>query len=148
MSKTLITIIIIAISVIAFGLYINKDIFNPSPALKLSISTNLSTANTPRISNISFEQTTVPFFYKKGDTKVEFPDINAFIKSNEAQSEQISFWASQVRKNDEDDYTLTLVFRDGEEPKTDDLLLIRLSLTDIKGRVIYKTTAFYGWMDN
>ena len=145
MNKGLIIIAMIVISLIAIGLYINKDIFNPSPALKLSISTNVSPNGVIKINNVTFEQTTVPFFYKKADEIVEFPDVNAFAKSNDVHAEQITYWASQVRKNDEGDYILTLVFRDGEEPNINDMLLIRLALTDIKGNTIYKTTAFYGW---
>lgn len=150
MKKLGIVLVLAAILIAAgIGIYTNKDrITNkitPYSALKLTISTNLSGNNTPTVNNLTFEQANVPFFYKRSDSIVDFPDVNAVIRLNSLQSEPISYWASSRRNDDEGIYTLTSVFRDGKEPKPGDMLIITLRLTNFRGNVEYKTTAFYDW---
>ncbi len=144
MSK--ITIVILLLSLITVGIWANSiGTFDSSPALKLVVTTGFDNNNTLKITNITFEQTTVPFFYKKVDSPTQFPEISVFVKSNKEQAESISYWSAIKRTNDEGSYTLTLTFRDGKAPKVNDTLILPVKLTDFKGRQIYRTTAFYGW---
>jgi hypothetical protein len=146
MGKT--TLLLLLISIVVLGFWANSiGTFDEKPALKLVVTTGLDEKNTVKVTNITFEQTTVPFFYKRVDSPAQFPEINIFVKSNNEQAESMSYWAAVKRTNDDGVYTLTLTFRDGKEPKVNDTLILPIKLTDFKGKQIYRTTAFYGWSD-
>ncbi|MDF1531712.1 MAG: hypothetical protein P1P72_05260 [ANME-2 cluster archaeon] len=142
----IIVALILTVVLIASGyaLYLKVDAMS-SPALKMTISTNFSELGTPQVSNITFEQTTVPFIYKKGHSEVTFPDISVNAKTNNIEAGPISYWAATPRPDDEGVYELTVLFMEGKEPKTDDMLLLPVRLTNFRGNIIYKTTAFYEW---
>lgn len=144
MSKT--TLVIVLLAIIATGMYMNSIGFTDSkPALKITITTGLDENETVKATNIEFEQTTVPFFYKRVDSVTQFPEISTIARRNNMMSEPISFWASTPRPDDIGVYTIMMTFRDGKEPKTNDSLILPLKFTDVTGYLVYKTTAFYGW---
>jgi hypothetical protein len=147
MSKKIWIIMILLMSVSAIVIGNNTGIFESKLALKLVVTTSLDENNTVKITNITFEQTTVPFYYKRVDSPTQFPEINVFVKSNIEQAESISYWSAVKRTDDEGIYTLILIFRDGKAPKVNDTLILPIKLTDFKGKQIYRTTAFYGWTE-
>lgn len=138
--------IVIVIFVIIMATYINSTGFTDSkPALKMTITTGLNENNTVTITNMTFEQTTVPFYYKRVDSPTQFPEISVYARTNDKKSDVISFWSAVKRTSDDGIYTLTMTFRDGKEPNPEEMLILAVKLTDFKGKQIYKTTAFYGW---
>lgn len=146
-AKIVIALVILTMILVASGSALYQKVDNmSSSALKLTITTNLSEVGTVRVSNIIFEQTSVPFIYKKGHSQVTFPDISVNAKNSNIEAEPISYWAAEPRPNDEGEYELMVVFMKGKEPQTDDMLLLPVRLTNFRGNIIYKTTAFYEWV--
>jgi len=122
-----------------------SDMLKDSPALKLTVITELNeSSDLPSVTNVTFEQTTVPFYYKKADTPPKFPDINIETKIGAVKNPPVAYRAGEFRPV-EGTYYLTVVFMNGSEPKTGDLLIMAIRLSDFKGAVIKKTTAFYEW---
>ncbi|MCZ7399874.1 MAG: hypothetical protein O8C62_09425 [Candidatus Methanoperedens sp.] len=131
----------------ADGYYIYQhgvDLGLEKPALILKVSTNLTDEGTPRVNNVTFEQSSVPFFYKTTDTAPNFPEIDVNARINNVDSIPASFWAS-VHYTGEDTYTLKVFFKSGSEPKKGDILIMPIRITNYRGAVDYKTTAFYEW---
>ncbi|MCZ7358331.1 MAG: hypothetical protein O8C66_03045 [Candidatus Methanoperedens sp.] len=114
------------------------------PTLILWVSTNLTDKGTPMVNNVTFEESSVPVYYKRADALAEFPEIDANARTNKLDSVPVSFWAS-VHRPTEGVYTLTLFFKDGMEPKKGDVLIIPIRLVSNTGAIQYKTTAFYCW---
>lgn len=143
--RLIIALVILAMVLVATG-YVayNKLDALSSPALKLFVSANMANG-TLEVTNITFEQTTVPVIYKKGNSIVAFPDISVSAKN--LKSEPISYWAAESWDKDESEsiYELTVVFIEGKEPMINDSLLLPVRLTNYNGEIIYKTTAFYDW---
>jgi hypothetical protein len=131
----------------AGGYYIYQhgtDLGLEKPVLVLKVSTNLTEKGTPRVNNVTFEQSSVPFFYKTTDSVPNFPEIDVNARINNLASIPASFWAS-VHYTGEDTYTLKVFFRDGSEPKKGDILIMPIRIISHTGAVEYKTTAFYEW---
>ncbi len=114
------------------------------PALILKVSTNLTDKGVPMVNNVTFEQSSIPFFYKRADSIPEFPEVDANARINTLAAAPASFWASAHRPS-EGVYSLRLFFRDGKEPKQGDVLIIPIRLVSRTGAIQYKTTAFYCW---
>lgn len=123
----------------------NTGITDSKPALKMIIITGVDDNNTVQVMNMSFKQTTVPFYFKRADSPAKFPEINVYARYNEMATEPVSYWASAFRPNDEGIYTLTMTFKDGKEPKVGDLLLLPIKITDSFGNQESRTTSFYIW---
>lgn len=143
----IILVLLIFIAGIAGALYLGNKM-NSYPALKMTISTNLTEDDNTMVNNITIEQTTVPFYYRRVDSPNKFPDVYVYARANAIASAPISYWASSFRADDNpSNYTLMVLFRDGKEPVPGDKLLLRVGLTNFRGDVEYKTTAFYIWKD-
>ena len=123
----------------------NSGIFNGKPALKMVVTTDLDRNGSVKVTNVTFEQINLPFFYKKSDVPAKFPEINVFGRIDNLSSAPSSFWAAAFRPDDVGVYTLIMTFKDRREPKVGDLLILPIKLTDFMGYQEYKTTAFYIW---
>jgi hypothetical protein len=55
-----------------------------------------------------------------------------------------SFWASTHYAGD-GTYNIRLLFRDGNEPKQGDILILPIRIVGLAGIVMHKNTAFYMW---
>ena len=97
-----------------------------------------------QINNVTFEQSSVPVFYKRADTIPAFPEIEVNARLNALDSAPASFWASTPYK-DEGLYEVKLYFRDGKEPKKGDILILPIRIIGSTAVIMYKTTAFYEW---
>jgi hypothetical protein len=126
---------------------IEKSLNLTKPALKLIIITNTNKLDGDRleITNITFEQTEVPVFYRSADSPPEFPDISVQGKKGTITSAPITYWASAKRLKTDETYRFTLTFREPYVPKPEDLLILDIRMSDFRGELEYKTTAFYGW---
>lgn len=146
--KNVIYIIVVLLIFSVSGYYLYQhgvDYGLAKPALILKISTNLSEEDgAPMVNNITFEQSSVVFFYKRADSIPSFPEIEVNARINMLDTSPASFWASTPYK-EEGVYELTLLFRDGNEPKPGDVLIIPLRIINIRGVPMYKTTSFYEW---
>ena len=146
------TVAIIVILLIAIGLsylYIGKieNVLIPSkPALKLTLSTDYNdTGDFIAITNMTFEQTTVPVFYRGVDSPVVFPDIDVEGRNETIVTAPVTYWAAEKRVKTNDTYVFTLTFREPYVPKPDDFLILTVRMNDFRGKLEYKTTAFYDW---
>ncbi len=140
-------IIIILLLFSAGGYYIYQhgvDLGLEKPALILTVSTNLTEYGTPRVNNVTFEQSSVPFFYKTADSIPDFPEIDVDARINLLDSVPASYWASTHYTGD-NLYTLRVFFVPGSEPKKGDILILPIRIISHTGAVEYKTTAFYLW---
>jgi len=148
MDKKNIKYVIIALlvfSVAGYYLYQHAiDMGLAKPVLVLKISTNLSDKGATQISNVTFEQSSVPAFYKRVDTIPAFPEIEVNARLNALDSAPASFWASTPYK-DEGLYEVKLFFRDGKEPKKGDILILPIRIIGSTAVVMHKSTAFYEW---
>ncbi len=116
------------------------------PALLLTVSMNLTSKGTPMINNVTFEQSSVPFFYKRVDSVPNFPEIDVNARINNLNSAPASYWSSQkINFNEKGTYTLRLFFRDSKEPKQGDVLIMPIRIVSHTGAIAYKTTAFWVW---
>lgn len=116
------------------------------PALKIKISTDIneSTKNL-EVTNLAFEQTNVSKMFRSVDSPAEFPNIDVEAKSNTIYSEPISYWASEKRTDVNKTYNFVLTFRDNSTVNVGDLLILSVRMSDFRGNLEYKTTAFYEW---
>lgn len=146
LAKILIVVLLV-LSVSGYYLYQHAlDYGLSKPALVLRVSMNISEKGTPMINNVTFEQSSVPFFYKRVDSIPDFPEIDVNARINTLSSAPASYWASQhVDLDNEGVYTLRLFFRDGKEPKQGDLLIMPVRIASSTGAIAYKTTAFWLW---
>jgi hypothetical protein len=145
-----ITQLVIALIVFAviIGIYSSISALNISkPALRLTIKTdtNTSEADKLEITNITFEQISVPIFYVSADSPPDFPDIDVEARINTITSSPISYWASKKRLGTNGTYDLTLTFRNNFKPGPGEMLILAIRMNDFRGNLEYKTTAFYGW---
>lgn len=136
-------VVLVTIGIFAYG----EGLFESKPALKLKVTTGLDENESIKVTNITFEQIKVSFFYKRTDSQVKFPEINTYARANTINTEPSSFWASTPLLDDIGIYDLLVVFRDGKEPNVNDTSIMPIKITDHKGKIIYKTTAFYEWTD-
>jgi hypothetical protein len=98
------------------------------------------------INNVTFEQSSVPFFYKRVDSIPDFPEIDVNARINKLNSAPASYWASQrINFEEKGTYTLRIFFRDGNEPKQGDVLIMPIRVVSHTGAIAYKTTAFWVW---
>jgi hypothetical protein len=107
------------------------------PALDMIV-----TVNRTAITNVTFEQTTVPYYYIRKDTPTDFPEVSAVARPNELESLPISYWAS-VHTPQEGIYNMRMVFK--TNPQVNDTLIITLRYSVFGGTVIDKRTAFHIW---
>ncbi len=120
------------------------DLGLEKPELILKVSTNLTADGTPMVNNVTFEQSSVPFFYKTVDSIPDVPEIDVNARINMLAEAPASFWASEHYTGN-NTYTLRLFFRGGSEPKKGDILILPIRIIGNTGAVEYKTTAFYLW---
>lgn len=140
-----IIILLLLFSVDGYYIYQHGvDLGLEKPALILKVSTNLTDKGSLMVNNVTFEQSSVPFFYKTTDTAPDFPEIDVDARINTLDSPPASFWAS-VHYTGEDIYTLKVFFRPGSEPKKGDILIMPIRITSHTGSIVFKTTAFYLW---
>lgn len=141
-----IIIALLVFSVAGYYLYQHAiDVGLAKPALILKISTNLSEKGATQINNVTFEQSSVPVFYKRTDTIPAFPEIEVNARLNALDSAPASFWASTPFDKDVGRYEVKLYFRDGKEPKKGDILILPIRIIGSTAVVMHKTTAFYEW---
>jgi hypothetical protein len=140
-------ILLLVFSVSGYYLYQHAIEYGlTKPALVLKVSMNVTSKGTPMINNVTFEQSSVPFFYKRVDTVPEFPEIDVNARINTLSSAPASYWSSQhVNLNEQGTYDLRLFFKDGNEPKQGDVVILPIRIISHTGAVAYKTTAFYLW---
>jgi hypothetical protein len=140
-------VILLVLSVSGYYLYQHAIQYGlAKPALVLQVSMNITSKGTPMVNNVTFEQSSVPFFYKRVDSIPNFPEIDVNARINKLNAAPASYWASEhVNFNDKGTYTLRLFFRDGNEPKQGDVLILPIRIISHTGAVAYKTTAFYLW---
>lgn len=148
--KTVVAIIVILLIAIGLSyLYIDKIenvLISSKPALKLTMSTDYNeTGDFLVITNMTFEQTTVPVFYRSVDSPAIFPDIDVEGRNGSVIATPVTYWASAKRVKTNETYVFTLTFRESYVPKSDDLLILTVRMNDFRGKLEYKTTAFYGW---
>lgn len=138
-------ILLSIISGIFFG--IGYILYNAQkPVLDITITTGFDENETLKITNVSFVQSYESFIYKTIDSQANFPEINIIARNNEFTSEPISYWAStKYNPARENTYVVRMTFRNEKEPKTNDTLILPIKMTDHKGKIVYKTTAFYEW---
>ncbi len=133
------------------GYYIYQhgvDLGLEKPALVLKVSTNLTSEGIPRVNNVTFEQSSVPFFYKRTEIPPDFPEVEAWVRINKLDSQWASLTASAHSQGENVNpgvYPLKLFFRDGMEPKKGDILFVSIFLISHTGAVVEKTTSFYCW---
>lgn len=141
-----IMVILLIFSVSGYYLYQHAvDYGVTKPALIMKVSTNLSKNGAVQVNNITFEQSSVIFFYKRADSIPSFPEIEVNARINTLDSAPASFWASTPFDKEEGIYEVRLLFRDGNEPKKGDLLILPLRIIGSTGVIRYKTTSFYLW---
>lgn len=130
-------------------LYIDKvegALIPSKPALKLKITTDYNDSEgLLMITNMTFEQTTVPAYYRSVDSPVEFPNINVEGRNESVTSSPITYWSSEKRVNIQSVYDFTLTFREPFSPNTGNLIILTVRMNDLRGKLEYKTTAFYVW---
>lgn len=137
--------VLLVLSVSGYYLYQHGVEFGlAKPALIMKVSTNLSEKGAVQVNNITFEQSSVVFFYKRADSIPNFPEIEVNARRNALDSAPASYWASTPFK-DEGIYEVRLLFRDGNEPKQGDILILPLRIIGSTGVIMYKTTSFYQW---
>lgn len=144
---TYILVVLLVLSVTGYYLYQNSlGMGLTKPVLILKISANF-TGKQPMVYNVTFEQSTVPSFYKVADSIPDFPEINVNARMNELQSNTASFTASAPFKFDEalETYTLTVYFKPGKEPKSGTVMILPIRVIGITGATLFKTSAFYEW---
>lgn len=138
-------VLIVLIGIVSAVLYTQKDKMQSYPALKMTVTTALNeSTELPIVTNVTMEQTTIPFYYRRADTPPKFPEITVETKIGAMMSPPVGYRAGTYRP-EEGRYELTVTFRDGMEPKPGDLLIMAIRLSDFKGAIVKKTTAFYEW---
>ncbi len=133
--------------VIGYAGYFAYGKIDWNPALIVTITTgvNESKGDHPVITNVTFEQTKV--IYKGTETPAKFPEINIMVRNEELTSLPVNYWtaAPWIQGEKEGKYVLTVVFLDTYTPKPEDLLVLTIKQTGIRGDILNKQTAFYEW---
>lgn len=125
---------------------IEKELHLTKPALKVTVTTGYNdTLGEIQITNMTFEQTTVPIFYRSADSPAVYPDIDIEGKNNSVTAAPVTYWQSQKREKMEGNYTFILTFREPYVPKKDEVLFLPVRMNDFRGVLEYKQTAFYAW---
>lgn len=146
MNKIIWVIVLIIIGSVLIYTYETNATFDSKPALKIVVTTNPDENDTIKILNMTFEQTTIPFFYKRIDSPASFPEISIMTRYNTLNSEPMAFWSARPYSPEtEGSYALTITFRDGKEPKVGDILILSVKTIGYGERLIEKKTAFYEW---
>src|SRR3972149_4858386 len=138
-----IILVLLIISVSGYYLYQHSVEYGlAKPALILKISTNLTEDGRHMINNVTFEKSGVVFFYKRTDTLPSFPTIEVNARLIKLDAAPASFWASTPYNFDEDEgnYELKIFFKDGNEPKKGDVLILPIRIVGHTGVPMYKTT--------
>lgn len=139
-------VVLLIFSVSGYYIYRHSsDMGLTKPALILKVSTNIDEKGDPVITNVTFEQSSVMFFYKRADSVPYFPEIQVNARINEMASAPASYWASEHFNYDEGTYTIQVLFRDGKEPKQGDVLILPIKIISYTGAIAYKNTAFWIW---
>ncbi len=143
----ILVILLLIFSVVGYYLYQHAMEYGlTKPALVLQVSMNVTSKGTPMINNVTFEQSSVPFFYKRVDSVPNFPEIDVMARRNMLSSAPASYWASEhVNFTEKGTYTLRVFFRDDNQPEQGDVLILPIRIISHTGAVAYKTTAFYIW---
>lgn len=82
-----IIILLLLFSVDGYYIYQHGvDLGLEKPALILKVSTNLTDKGSLMVNNVTFEQSSVPFFYKTTDTAPDFPEIDVDARINTLDS--------------------------------------------------------------
>lgn len=145
LAKILIVLLLV-LSVSGYYVYQHaREIGLTKPALIMTVTTNITSTGDPMIINATFEQSSVPFFYKRTDTAPRFPEIQVNARINKLAAAPASFWSSEHYNWDEGTYTLKIFFRDGNEPQQGDVLIMPVRIISYTGAIAYKTTAFWVW---
>jgi len=143
-AKTL-TVLLVLSLIIGVLAYSQRETLRSYPALKVSVSTAINeSTGFPTVTNATIEQTEVPFYYRRADSIPKFPEITIEAKANAMMSEPIAY-RSGVFRPEEGNYTLMVTFYDGKEPKVNDTIILAIRLSDFRGSVVKKTTAFHLW---
>ncbi len=140
--------VLLILSAAGYYLYHNAMAMGLSkPALVMKVSMNLTSEGDVMINNVTFEQSNVPFFYKRTDSVPQFPEIDVNARINALASDPSSFWSSTTYDmyKPAGVYTLKVFFKDGKEPKEGDILILPIRVIGTTGVIRYKTTAFYTW---
>ncbi|MCZ7385504.1 MAG: hypothetical protein O8C67_07560 [Candidatus Methanoperedens sp.] len=144
-----ITVVIVIALIGTLYLYadnIEKELHLTKQALKLTVTTGYNdTLGEIQITNMTFEQTTVPIYYRSVDSPAVFPDINIEGKNNTLTAAPITYWQSQKREKMEGNYTFIMTFREPYVPKKDEVLFLAVRMNDFRGVLEYKQTVFYVW---
>jgi len=138
-------ILLLILSISGYYIYQNALKMNlAKPALIVVVSTNMTEWGTPMVNNVTFEESSIPFFYKRADSIPNFPEVDANIRLNTLNSVPATYWASAHRE-EEGKFPLKLMFMDGKEPKAGDVLIITIRLVSRTGAIQDKKTAFHCW---
>jgi hypothetical protein len=146
-----ITVVIVIALIGTLYLYadsIEKELHLTKPALKVTVTTGVNASldeDLIQVKNMTFEQTTVPIYYRSVDSPAVFPDINIEGKNNTLTALPITYWQSQKRENMEANYTFIMTFREPYVPKKDEVLFLAVRMNDFRGVLEYKQTVFYVW---
>jgi len=141
-----ILIVLMILSVSGYYLYQHSlEVGLTKPVLLVKVDANVT--GSYHFNNVTFEQSSVIFFYKVGPTIPKFPEIDVHARVNELESVQSSYFASVPFEFDKDNQiiTLTVYFKEGKEPKPGDVLILPIRMVGYTGKILYKTTAFYEW---
>lgn len=153
MEKKRLAIIVIAVIALIGLIYLNvgraEDALKlTKPALKITLTTGINESlgeDLIQVTNMTFEQTTVPIFYRSSDSPAEYPDIDIEAKANTVTAPPVSYWISFKRMNQKDKYDFVLTFREPYVPQKGDMLFLTVRMNDFRGVLEYKSTAFYSW---
>ncbi len=151
MRKNAIAITVVIVIALIGTLYfysdsIEKELHLTKPALKIAVTTGFNdTLGEIQITNMTFEQTAVPIYYRSVDSPAVFPDIDIEGKNNTLTAMPITYWQSQKRENTEGNYTFIMTFIEPYQPKKDEVLFLAVRMNDFRGVLEYKQTVFYVW---
>jgi hypothetical protein len=148
MKKMTIVITVLIVIALIGTLYIDRlglATYMTKPALKISVTTAQNETLGLQVTNMTFEQTTLPIYYQSVDSPVRFPDIDIQGQNGTIASEPVTYWQSFVRTSTDASYNFTLTFMPPYVPQKDDLLILSVRMNDWRGTQQYKTTAFYVW---
>ena len=153
MSKNKIAIAIVIVIALIGLCYLNVDRIENAlkltkPALKITLTTGINESlgdDLMQVTNMTFEQTTVPVFYRSADSPAEYPDIDIEAKANTVTASPATYWTSFKRVNQKDAYNFVLTFREPYVPQKGDMLFLTVRMNDFRGVLEYKSTAFYSW---
>lgn len=153
MNKNKIAIMVIIVIALIGLSYLNvgriENALNlTKPALKITLTTGINESLSDdliQVTNMTFEQTTVPIFYRSSDSPAEYPDIDIEAKANTVTAPPVSYWVSFKRLDNKGKYDFVLTFRDPYVPQKGDMLFLTVRMNDFRGVLEYKSTAFYSW---